>query len=240
MVPLVLRRSDIGFGRVVVDDTGVTRHRLLSSLSIAWDEILDYRLTAEIRGSRLEILYLVDYLNLLIITNDVRNGYRGDHRFRFGIQLVGATKQVAFNWRFRGVELAIVQIVRRVHPLLARQARAAFELTGVGRFGLLALADHGIQWAGRPALPRDEVECVELFNSSPVELRVMAKHRTWPYCRAPLAEIPNIAAALALARALGYAVRGRELVARLAIDPAGQSSCSAGQAVGAPMPRDSG
>jgi hypothetical protein len=217
MVPLALRRSDIGFGRVIVDDTGVTRHGLLSSRSIAWGEILDYRLTVEIRGSRFEVLYLVDYLNLLLITNDIRKGYRGDHRFRFGIQLFGTTQQLAFNWRFRGVELAIAQILRRIHPLLARQARAAFELTGVGRFGLLALADRGIQWAARPALPRDEVECVELFNSSPVQLRVMAKHRTWPYCRAAMAEIPNIAAALELARALGYAVRGRELVARLAM-----------------------
>jgi hypothetical protein len=226
MVPLALRRSDIGFGRVVIDDTGVTRHGLLSSRSIAWDEILDYRLTAEIRGSRFESLYLVDYLGLLLITNDVRNGYRGHHRFRFGIKLVGTTTQLAFNWRFRGVELAIARIVRRVHPLLARQARAAFELTGVGRFGPLALTEHGIQWAGRPVLPRDEVECVELFNSSPVQLRVMAKLRTWPYCRAEMAEIPNLAAALGLARALGYTIRGRELVSRLAIDPPPRDSAA--------------
>jgi len=224
MVPLVLRRSDIGVGRVVVDDTGVTRHRLRSSLSIAWDEILDYRLTVEIRGSRLEVLYLVDYLNLLLITNDVRKGYRGDHRFRCGIRLLGVAKQVAFNWRFRGVELAIAQIIRRVHPALAGKARAAFELTGVGRFGPLAISDHGIQWGEKPALARDEVESVELFNSSPVELRVMAKRRAWPYGRAPMAEIPNIAAALELSRALGYLVRGRELVAKLAIDPTGALS----------------
>jgi hypothetical protein len=221
MVPLALRRSDIGFGRVVVDDTGVTRHHLLSSLSIGWDEILDYRVTVEIRGSRLEVLYLVDYLNLLLITNDVRKGYRGDHRFRCGIRLIGGAKQVAFNWRFRGVELAIAQIIRRVHPPLARQARAAFELTGVSRFGPLAIADHGIQWGQRPALARDEIESVELFNSSPVQLRVMAKHRAWPYGRAPMAEIPNIAAALELSRALGYQVRGGELVAKLAIAPTG-------------------
>jgi hypothetical protein len=216
MVPLALRRSDIGFGRVVVDDTGVTRHRLMSTSSIAWHDIRDYRLTAEIRGSRFEALYLVDYLNLLLIGNDVRNGYRGDHRFRFGIELFGAAARVAFNWRFRGVVLAIAQIVGRVHPVLARQARAAFERTGVGGFGPLALTDHAIQWADKPPLPRAEVECVELFNSSPIQLRVMAHRRTWPYGRAATAEIPNLLAALELANALGYPVRGRELVARLA------------------------
>jgi hypothetical protein len=218
MVPLALRRSDIGFGRVVVDDTGVTRHGLWSSRSIGWNEILDYRLTVEMRGARFEALYLVDNLNLLLIASDVVRGYRGKHRFRFGIRLVGVAGELAFNWRFKGVALAIAQIVRRIHPLLARQARAAFEASGVGRFGMLALADDGIQWAGRPVLPRDEVECVELFNSSPVQLRVMAKHRAWPYGRAPLAEIPNLAAALGLAGALGYTVRGRELIAALAID----------------------
>jgi hypothetical protein len=228
MVPLALRRSDIGFGRVVVDDTGVTRHGLWSSRSIAWPDILDYRLTIEIRGGRIEVLYLIDNFNLLLIANDVYKGYHGRHRFRFGIRLVGTTEELAFNWRFRGVALAIAQIVRRIHPLLARQARSAFELTGIGRFGLLALTDDGIAWADKPALPRDQVECIELFNSSPVQLRVMAKHRVWPYCRAALAEIPNLASALELARALGYPVRGRELIAQLAIDPdqAGQAGPS--------------
>ena len=44
MVELELRRSDIGFGRLVVDDTGVTRRFALSATSIALDEVRDYRL----------------------------------------------------------------------------------------------------------------------------------------------------------------------------------------------------
>ena len=57
MVALELRRSDIGFGRVVIDDVGVTRHYALRSTSIAWDEIRDYRLTIEIRGTRFEVAH---------------------------------------------------------------------------------------------------------------------------------------------------------------------------------------
>ena len=45
-------------------------------------------------------------------------------------------------------------------------------------------------------LARDHVARVELFNSSPVSLRVMARDKVWPYGSARTADIPNIAAAL--------------------------------------------
>jgi hypothetical protein len=61
------------------------------------------------------------------------------------------------------------------------------------------------------------VESVELFNSSPVRLRVMAKRKVWPYGQAELADIPNVAAALELAERQRYPVYGRELLARLAL-----------------------
>jgi len=217
VVPLELRRADLGFGRVVVDDRGVTRRGLWSTRSIAWDEIIDYRLTIEMGSPRFEGRDLVESLNPLVPVSDVVKGYRGDHRFRFGIRIVGNAQVVAVNRRFLGVALAIAQIVRRIHPRLVHHARAAFERTGVGQFGRLALADHEIRWGDKPPLPRAEVESVELFNSSPVQLRVMARHKAWPYGKVALAEIPNIAAALELAEALGYQVRGRGLFAQLAI-----------------------
>jgi hypothetical protein len=218
VVGLELRRSDIGFGRVIVDDTGVTRHFALSSASIAWDAIRDYRLTVEIRGARLEVLYLIRYLDMLLMANDVRNGYRGDHRFRFGIELRGDDRRVAFNWRFRGVEIAIAQIVRRIHPRLAQPAHAAFARHGIAQFGPLTIGQHAIRWADKPALPRSRVESVELFNSSPLRLRVMARRKIWPYGQAELADIPNVIAALELAAQHGYPVHGRELLSRLALD----------------------
>jgi phage tail protein X len=215
VVALELRRSDIGFGRVVIDDTGVTRHFALSKASIAWDEISDYRLTIEIRGARLEVLYLVRWIDMLLMANDIRNGYRGDHRFRFGIVLLGERSRVAFNWRFRGVEIAIAQILRRIHARLAAPVRATFAQHGIARFGPLTIGAHAIRWDDKPALARNAVESVELFNGSPIRLRVMARRKTWPYGQAELADIPNVAAALELAEQQGYRVRGREL-ARLA------------------------
>jgi len=217
VVPLELRRSDIGFGRVTVDDTGVTRQRALSVESIAWDQIRDYRLTVEIRGARLEVLYLVHWIDVLLMANDVHNGYRGQHRMRFGIELRGETQRVAFNWRFKGVELAIAQILQRVHPSLAAPVHALFARTGIAKFGDLTIGEHAIRWADKPALLRGAVESVELFNSSPLRLRVMAKRKVWPYGQAALADIPNIVTALELADQQGYPVRGRELLSRLAL-----------------------
>ncbi|HZJ66946.1 MAG TPA: hypothetical protein VFD36_25740 [Kofleriaceae bacterium] len=220
MVGLELRRSDIGFGRVIVDDTGVTRHFLMSSASIAWDAIRDYRLTIEIRGARFEVLYLLRWLDMLLIANDVWKGYRGDHRFRFGIELLGESARVAFNWRFRGVEIAIAQILRRIHPRLALPAQTEFASHGIAHFGPLTIGHYAIRWSDKPALPRAGVESIELFNSSPLRLRVMAKRKIWPYGQAELADIPNIVAALELAEQQGYPVHGRELLARLALGPA--------------------
>lgn len=218
--PLELRRSDIGFGRVLIDDHGVTRHSLIRTHALAWDEIRDYRLKIEMRGAKLEVLYLVDWLNLVLIARDVRTGLHGDHRFRLGIELLGESQRVAFNWRFRAVPMAIAQILERIcAPLLVR-ARAHLRADGLVRFGPLALAEHGIQWGSRPPLPRDQVESVELFNSSPVRLRVMEHDKAWPYGQAPTAEIPNISAALEIAKTLGYRVRGRELFrAFAAVEP---------------------
>ncbi|HEX8115430.1 MAG TPA: hypothetical protein VF516_47210 [Kofleriaceae bacterium] len=217
MVAFELRRSDIGFGRLIVDDTGVTRRFALSTASIAWDEIRDYRLKIEIRGARLEVLYLVRWIDMLLMANDVRSGYRGDHRFRFGMVLLGEHKRVAFNWRFRGVAIAIAQILKRIHPRLALPVQTEFARHGIAQFGPLTIGEHAIRWGDKPALARAAVESIELFNSSPVRLRVMAKRKVWPYGQAELADIPNVAAALELAERQRYLVRGRELLARLAL-----------------------
>jgi hypothetical protein len=217
VVPLELRRSDIGFGRVVVNDSGVTRYFLRSAASIAWDEIRDYRLTIEIRGARLEVLYLVRWIDVLLVANDVRNGYRGDHRMRSGIVLLGDHARVAFNWRFRGAEIAIARILHRVHGRLAAPVHAGFARHGIAQFGPLTIGEHAIRWADKPPLARVRVESIELFNSSPIRLRVMARRKVLPYGQAELGDIPNLAAALELAEQQGYPVHGRGLLARLAL-----------------------
>ncbi len=218
MVPLVLRPAGVGFGRVIVDDWGVTRRTVLGEHALAWNDIRDYRIAVEIRGARIEILYLVDWINAFLIAKDIRNGYRGDHALRFAIGLYGANgARVAFDWRFRGVASAIAQIYRHIGERLAADAQRRLAATGVARFGPLALAAHGIQWGDDAWLPAGAVESVGLFNSSPLALRVMARGKAWPYGQARTAKIPNIGAALAIAAQLGYPVIGRELFARLAI-----------------------
>lgn len=210
--PLVLRRSDIGFGRVIVDDRGITRDRLIRTSFLAWEDIRDYRMTVEIRGGKLEVLYLLDWVNLLLIARDVARGLRGDHRFRLGLELIGDRDRVFFNWRFRGVAMAIDRVLGRIAPPFAATARATLAREGLVRFGPLTLAADGVQWNELPPLPRERVETIELFNSSPVRLRVMARDKPWPYGQANTADIPNLAAVLQIAEQLGYRVRGRELL----------------------------
>lgn len=218
MVPLELQRADIGFGRVVVDDTGVTRERLWSRDAIAWDQIRDYRLTVEIRGAKIESAYLSVWLQAVLTVLDARNGYRGDHHFRFGIVLLGDDHEVRFNWRFRGAGMAIAVILERIRGRLAAPVRATFAKTGIAKLGPLTIGEHAIRWGDKPVLPRTSVESIELFNSYPLKLRVMARGKVWPYGQAELDQIPNLLAALELAEDQGYRVLGRELIERLA-DP---------------------
>lgn len=216
MVPLELRRADFGFGRVVVDDRGVSRERLWSSQALAWDQIRDYRLTVEIRGGAREAGSVASWLPIVLTLVDARSGYRGDHDFRFGIELFGDGPRVAFNWRFMGAAMAIGQILPRIRERLAAPVRAGFARTGIAVFGPLTLGEHAIRWDDKPVLPRAAVESVELFNSYPLRLRVMARDKVFPYGHARLAAIPNLLAALDLAADQGYPVRGRELLSRLA------------------------
>lgn len=210
MTPLVFRRLDVGFGRVIVDDHGVTRERLTRRDAIAWEAIRDYRLTIEL-GSKPDVVSFL-FLNGPLMVRDVLRGYRAEHRFRFGMELYGETERVAFNWRFRGIEMAVVEICSRICGPLADAARARLAADAHIQLGPLRLTRDHVQWRDRPPLPRDAVERIELFNSAPISLRVMARDKILPYGRARTAAIPNLVAVLELARTLGYPVGGGELL----------------------------
>jgi hypothetical protein len=210
--PLVLRRDDIGFGRLIVDDHGVTRARLIRRQSLAWDEIRDYRLTIEMRGARIEVLYLVDIVNAALFIRDFIRGMRGKHSYRVGLELIGEHERVFFNWRFKGVAMAIARVLDRIAEPLAQPARDTLARDRIVSFGPLTLSADAVQWADKPPLAHASVEAIELFNSSPVRLRVMTRDKTWPYAQAPLAHIPNVCAVIELAGTLGYRVRGLELL----------------------------
>lgn len=213
---LELKRADIGFGRVVIDDRGVERHAPLSKNALSWDEIRDYRLTVELVGEWPALVYQVTDLAQLI---DLVNGYRGKHTCQLGIELIGASDTVEFNWRFRDVELAIARILERIRGRTLADARSTLQATGKASFGPLGLTADAVHWDGHEPLPRADVEAVELFNNSPIDLRVMAHGKAWPHARAQTKDIPNLLAALEIAASLGYRVRGRELLEALIVAP---------------------
>ena len=78
-------------------------------------------------------------------------------------------------------------------------------------FGALGLARDKVAWGAR-SLAHGEVESIELFDSSPVALRVMKRGKVLPWAKARLEDIPNPRVALELASELGLPVRGRELL----------------------------
>ncbi|MBS1120286.1 MAG: hypothetical protein H6Q90_2514 [Deltaproteobacteria bacterium] len=211
-----LRRADIGIGRVIIDDHGVSRRGLVHTHALAWLEIRDYRLTIEFHGQAPDALYLADdLLGAVLFARDVAAASRGESRIRLAIELVGRDDRVEFGaLRFRHANEAIAKIVEQVHPRLLAAARAELAEQGVVHFGPLALARDAITWSGRSPLPRDEVESVELFDTSPACLRVMAHGKALPYGKAPTAEIPNLGAALELAAELGYRAHRSSLFIR--------------------------
>ena len=212
---LELKRSDIGFGRIVIDDSGVTRHGVFSTTFVGYDEIEDYRLTIGLTGHAPELLYLIEGVNLLPILNDVRRGMKGEHRFRFGIELVGRTRSVSFNWRFRDAGLGIAAILKRITPRLSELIRAEVANTGAARFGTLHLSSQTVQIGTRDPLRQGDVESIELFDSSPIKVRVMKRGKVLPYGTLRMKDVPRIHALFETAEAFGYPVKGRNLLAAL-------------------------
>jgi hypothetical protein len=205
-----LHRSDIGFGRVVVDDSGVTRKGLFRSKHLRFSEIESYRLSLTLRGITGDTGYLV--AGPLAWIADYGAAREGRHRLRFGIELVGADTTLDFNWRFRAVHTAIAAVLGRMHERITARARQQLEETSVARFGGLALAEHGIQWKRHDPIPREAIECVQIFDSTDVTLRIMQKDRTLPYCSPELDDVPDLMSALAIAGELGYRIEGRHLL----------------------------
>ncbi|MDB4960571.1 MAG: hypothetical protein JWP01_570 [Myxococcales bacterium] len=204
---LELRRSDIGFGRVRISDHSVERTTLFGRHALTWDEIRDYRLTIELTRR------LSNELASTVHLHEVIEGYRGRHGLKLGIELIGDDDTVAFNWRFRDVALAIAQVVQRIRERFLASAQSTLVSTGAVTFGPLELSATSVRW-NVDELAADKVEAIELFNSSPVSLRVMARGRVWPHGSVPTAKVPNL---LAVLEALGYVVRGRELLGVLLI-----------------------
>lgn len=217
-----LRRADIGFGRVVLDEHGVTRKRLLSRSFLAWDQIEDYRIEITLSGHGAGPLYFVDGINSLLMIDDLRRAMRGESAVQFAIELIGRDDSLMFDGRYRGVARAIGHVLEQIGPRIAAGPRAELARTGVATFGQLRLTRQGVHWRDRDPLPRDQIETIELFDSSPVKLRVMKHGKVLPYAQTETANLPALHALLEIAQELGYPVRGRELFEALgdhALDP---------------------
>jgi len=206
-----LGRSDIGFGKLIVDERGITRTKLFGRETILWDDVRDYRVKVEFRARDPNVLWN----NPITDVKNVVAAFRGNSKRRYGMTLFGESSRVAFNWRFRDVELAIAFAIEQVDTRITRASRAILEQGGEIRFGKLRLAAAGLLLGGA-YLSATQVEAIELFDASSLELRVMRKGKVWPLATMKFHTVPNPYSALAIAEELGYVIKGRELLPRFA------------------------
>jgi hypothetical protein len=200
-----LGRSDIGFGKLIVDDRGVTRRRLIRTQRIAWDDIREYRLGAKIQNATGELGRA--FGGDIAMAIDFAHAVRGKRTpIRLSCELIGTEQRVMVNWRFAYVEAAIDEIMRRIGPRLLARARDELARESVVRFGGFALNPRGVQWKTRDPIAFEAVEKLALVDTTPVQLFVHAKNRAWPYAKLALDDVPNVLAMLELAGELGYRV----------------------------------
>jgi hypothetical protein len=215
---LELKRADIGLGRVVFDDEGVSHHHAIAHTeSIRWDEIEDYRLAIELTYESNLLTMNVPVLGALLFASDAVNAYKGDHNLRFGMALTGHGRKVDFNWRFKDTMSGVVYVLHRIAKPFTAKARAQLQATGAATFGPLTLSRDEVRWNDF-VLERDGVAAIELGEGpapamsmqvgSVVELRVRARGRDKPIGHARTEDIPNVCGALQIARDLGYPVTG--------------------------------
>jgi hypothetical protein len=206
-----LGRSDIGFGKLIVDEHGITRTKLFGRETILWEDVRDYRVKVEFRARDANVLWN----NPITDVKNVVEAFRGNSKRRYGMTLFGESTRVAFNWRFRDVGLAIAFAIEQIDTRITNVSRALLERGGEIRFGKLRLAAGGIL-VGSAFLGASQVEAIELFDASSLELRVMRKGKVWPVATMKFHTVPNPYSALAIAEELGYVVKGRELLPRFA------------------------
>jgi hypothetical protein len=204
---------------VIIDERGVTRHGLFRTHTLGWPEIRDYRLRIDLAGEPMPLRGMIDTgWTDFVPAVDVAAVASGRRRIRLAVELIGGSgRSVAFGaLRFRGANEAIPQILERLAPRLEAEARAELAARRRVTFGPLELSSEGVRWRARKQLTRERVETIELFDSYPVRLRVMERHKVLSFGSVVTANVPRLHVALALAEELGYRVRGRKLMAALA------------------------
>ena len=167
---------------------------------------MSYRLKMKIAAS--SDMGLLDVIGLGVIEDvkAVLAGARGESPIEFELQIG--------NDKHRNIG----RIASRLSELhLETMSRLRDELRAKGSItaGPLTLAAKELVWKRSDPLTRDEVESIELFDASPIQLRVMKHGKVLPYGKADTDDIPDLIEVMELARELGYRVRGIELLAAL-------------------------
>ena len=195
-----------------IDDAGVTSRHWFRSRTLRWDEIRDYRIRIRPYWKRFGTREELPRRHVPANSHEVA---ASDMRVRLSLH-GDAFTVTGERDGLDGLQLSN-DVLPRLHARLGRVAHDA-----IARFGSLTICDREIQWRDDPPLAREDVDGFDIVAvESPavlggkVELRVLRAGE--PYCAAELAELPNIGGLVEVAAALGYRVRGRDLLAMFGI-----------------------
>lgn len=106
----------------------------------------------------------------------------------------------------------IARTLTSLHAATLRTLREELARTGRVTAGPLQLGRTELMWKRDEPLTLAEVEAIELFDNSPIQLRVMKHGKVWPYGKADTDNIPNVVEVLRIAHELGYPVKGLALL----------------------------
>jgi hypothetical protein len=200
-----LPRDGFGFGKLIIDETGIARKRMFGTQRIEWSDVREYWLRIEPANSISGWGVLERILDAL----DRWTPY-GPTPPRHRLELVGEFEKLVIDSSFANVELAIDEAMRRIGPRLLADARRELDRTRVVTFGDFGVRAEALQWQGREPIARDAVEALEIIDNTPLQVFVQQRGKARAYAHIPLQRIPNVLVALELAEQLGYRVRGRE------------------------------
>lgn len=190
--------------RFVVDDRGVERRGMIGGpRRLAWAEIDEYRYAGVSLGARGGLALSAGAgvgVGLGFAAARAGERFYGDAaRVRHQLTLRGPSDSLGLSSTFGRAGSAVARILPTLHHHFRAHAPARLV-----SFGPIRLAADAIGVAGKPPLPRAEVELVHLQSGVRPRLRVMKHGKVLPWASFRLDAIPNAMLLCEEAVELGY------------------------------------
>lgn len=164
---------------------------------------MSYRLTMKVKSLLADQIAHILGVGEIAQARGFINGLGGESPLEFILEHDGKKLRNA-------VEIA--RVLTGLHAATLTSLREELATTGCVTAGPLKLGPTEVSWKRDEPIAFDDVESIELFDNSPIQLRVMKRDKVWPYGKADTDDIPNLIEVLRIAHELGYPVKGLALL----------------------------